>query len=108
MNPSPPDTSKGRRVDDLAVVVGLLSLALQVLGLFGAMLVPYDSQGAVGKAIPALLTQVVAIPAALIGILLSVYGWWRLHRLDRALAFGLLASIAALIPLSLIYVLMVA
>jgi hypothetical protein len=108
MNPSSPDNSKGHRVDDLAVAVGLLSLALQVLGLLVAMLMPYDSQGAVGKAFAALFTQVAAIPAALIGILLSGYGRWRLGRFDRALVFGLIASIAALIPLSLIYVLMVA
>jgi hypothetical protein len=76
MNPSSLDTSKRPLSPNVAVAVGLLSLAIQVLGLLVAMLVPYDSQGAVGKAFAALFTQFASIPIALIGILLSSYGRW--------------------------------
>ena len=84
--------------------MGVLSLALQLLGFFVASEIPYDTQGAVGKAFAALFTQVAAIPTALVGLTLSLYERVRKGRFDVQLTVGLVCSTAGLIPLALIYV----
>lgn len=95
-------------ISKTAAKFGVVSIGIQFLGLLAVMLIPYDSQGAVGKVFAALFTQLAAIPIALIGILLSVGARWRLRRFDQCLVLGLLMSIAALIPLSLIYAMIAA
>lgn len=91
-----------------AVAFGCFALGIQIAGLAAAVLTPYDNQGAVGKALMALLTQFVAVPAALTGLVHSIVGRWRSHGFSKRLAFGLGASIAGMIPLALVYVKVVA
>lgn len=101
-DPSPTNANPGTA----AAAFGCLALGIQVVGLVVAMRTPYDNQGAVGKALVAFLTQVPAIPTALTGLVLSIVGHCRGS--NKRLGVGLVASIAGLIPLALLYVKIVA
>jgi hypothetical protein len=81
-----------------AAIVGLVSLGVQVLGLLAAMQTRIVGDGG---GFVVLKTQMVAIPAALVGLLLSIGGRLWLGRFDHRLVLGLLTSVAALIPLAL-------
>jgi hypothetical protein len=100
MNPSLPNPKTGRT----AIRIGLIALTIQLVGLGAAILTDFDNQGAVGKALVALLTQLIAIPTALLGLLVSLIDRWRYQYFSKSLALGLIASLAGLIPLALIYV----
>ncbi|MEX0703757.1 MAG: hypothetical protein WD069_16790 [Planctomycetales bacterium] len=84
-------------------VAGCASLA-QVLGLIAAALVPYDSQGAVGKAFVAIFTQFGATPLALLGIGLAVAARIASGRFDGNTRFALVLAVVGLLPLALFYV----
>jgi hypothetical protein len=101
----PPNWHRVRRLlPTIALVVGSVALLIQVLGLILAIAIPYDSQGAVGKAFAAIFTQFAAIPLAVLGIALAVASRIVAGGFDKSTAWGLVAAIAALVPLSLLYV----
>jgi hypothetical protein len=82
---------------------GIVSALAQVLGLILAVAIPFDSQGAVGKAYVAIFTQIVAVPPAFLGILAALERLLA-GKFDSKSAWGLIASAAGLLPLSLFYV----
>jgi hypothetical protein len=100
---SSPVAKRRPPISTAAAIIGLVSLGIQLLGLIAAVLTPYDSQGAVGKAHVVILTEMAAIPAALVGLSVSIGGRLWLGRSDNRLAIGWRTSLAALIPFAAIY-----
>ena len=103
MAASSPVAKRRPPISTAAAIIGLVSLGIQLLGLIAAVLTPYDSQGAVGKAHVVILTEMAAIPAALVGLSVSIGGRLWLGRSDNRLAIGWRTSLAALIPFAAIY-----
>ncbi len=87
-----------------ALITGGCALAVQLIGLFVAVIMPFDNQGAVGKAFAALFAQMGAIPLAIAAIVLVIITRLLAGKFDRRTLLGLAFALGGLVPLSMYYV----
>jgi hypothetical protein len=88
----------------LAFIVGACALIVQIIGLIVSVTMPFDSQGAAGKAFAALFTQIAAIPLAIASIVLVIVARLLTGEFSNRAGWGLALALGGLVPLSMFYV----